>query len=92
MQSSLTMPLVDERMIYRRERALAKARKVRARQVEARRRHIERGRQRFAEWVKLEHAAHDAHAADPTSVLLRHAWLRVLKEMPPLYGRKESAA
>jgi hypothetical protein len=61
----------DEQAARARLRALAKARRVRARNVDRRRAHIDRDRGRFAVWVKREHAAYDRHAAAPADANLR---------------------
>jgi hypothetical protein len=81
----------EEQAARARLRALAKARRARAHNAERRRIQASRDRERFAAWVKREHAAYDRHAAFPTDANLRRAWLRVWAERPALYGTRDAA-
>jgi hypothetical protein len=81
----------DEQAARARLRALAKATRARARNAERRRIQARRDRERFAAWIKREHAAYDRHAASPADANLRRAWLRVLAQRPALYGKRGAA-
>ncbi len=81
----------QEKLHHTRLRALAKGRKTRSRNAERRAQAMNRHEQQFRAWVIREHAAFDLHVAYPADLRLRRAWLKVLREMPALYGRREAA-
>lgn len=85
-----TAVIFDERAVHARERALAKARRVRKKRAVARVRRLERDREQFVVWVKREREAFAAHVTEPERLDLRRCWLRVWNERPSLYGRGEA--
>lgn len=80
----------QEKLHHKRLRALAKGRKTRSRNAQRRQANMERHAVRFEQWIKREHAAFALHVAFPDDLKLRRAWLKVLRERPELYGRKEA--
>jgi hypothetical protein len=84
-------PQADERMSKARLRNLAKARRVRARKASERRSAVLANGIAFRAWIEREHAAFDAHVMAPADRALQSAWLKVLRERPELYGRREAA-
>ena len=80
----------QENLNHTRLRNLAKGRKTRQRNAERRRQNMERHAQQFNAWIRREHAAFDQHIAFPADLKLRRAWLKVLRERPELYGRREA--
>ncbi len=76
----------DERAAFQRERALAKARRVRARQACTRRRRAQRHASAYARWLEREKAAFMAHVAEPADRALYKAWLRTWREQPRWEG------
>lgn len=81
----------QEKLHHTRLRALAKGRKTRARNAERRRQNMDRHAERFNAWIRREHTAFDQHLAFPADRELRTAWLRVLRERPELYGKREAS-
>lgn len=79
----------EERAARGRLRALEKARSARRRNVERKHRAEVKAQQQFRAWLVRERVAFAAAQTDPTQ---RRAWLRVLRERPALYGRRDQAA
>lgn len=81
-------PAQEERNARTRLRSLAKARRERARKAALRARDEEKLRITFRAWLGRERAAFALQQADPAK---RSVWIKVLRERPALYGRREAA-
>lgn len=81
-------PLEEERRAAGRERALVKARRVQKRNTARRRRDEVRDAERFRAWLVRERETFTLAQLDRSK---RPAWLKVLRERPALYGRREAA-
>lgn len=79
----------EEQRARGRLRALEKARAARRRNIERQHRAEVKAQHAFRSWLVREREAFTAAQLDPKQ---RRAWLRVLRERPALYGRRDQVA
>lgn len=78
----------EERLARGRLRGLEKARAARRRNIERQHRAEVTAQRAFRAWLVREREAFTAAQLDRKA---RRAWLRVLRERPALYGRRDTA-